>query len=72
MHTTDLRAWKPMSAHQIPPNVVLTVLASDPWTGNAWVGWHDENLEPCRAMVHEAQLEYADEPFKRRARRVES
>ncbi len=69
--STDLRAWKQLDADQIPPDVTLTVLASDPWTGNTWVGWHDANTgEPCRAMVHEQKLEYA-EPHKRKRRVAE-
>jgi hypothetical protein len=61
----DLRSWTQRSAHQIPHGATLTVLAADPWTGNVWVGWHDDDGTACRAMVHESNLDYAD-PFKRK------
>ena len=58
MHV-DMRAWQAVAATEVPQDQTLTVLASDPFTGNVWIGWHSEEGVALRAMVHESDLDYA-------------
>lgn len=63
----DLRSWKAVGATQIPADVELDVLASDPWTGNVWVGWRASDSAMLRAMTHESALEYVG-PARRKCK----
>lgn len=59
----DLRCWAPRKL--VPPGIELVVLAVDPWNGNVWVGWIEEDGTKARALTHESALEHVS-PMRRR------